>query len=165
MSFEKLSPEVIRHHKGKSFPGVTTVFLCHDGEGRIFFQRRSQKARDEQGRWDIGGGGLKMGQSAEENVRREIMEEYGVEPLAVEFIGYRDAFRQDSDGTHTHWLAMDFLVLVDPAQVSVMEPEMVDDAGWFTLDALPSPLHSQLELVYFDKYRDLLRERLQRARR
>src|SRR6266568_2651079 len=126
MSIEKLSSEILREHKGKSFPGVGTIFFCHDGTGRFFMAKRSQNARDEQGRWDIGGGGLKHGQSLEDNARREIMEEYNATPLEMEFMGYRDVFRE-MDGIQTHWLAMDFLVLVDPAEVKIMEPDMVDD--------------------------------------
>jgi 8-oxo-dGTP diphosphatase len=160
MSFEKLSPSIIRQHKGISFPGVTTVFMCHDGAGHVFLSQRSANTRDEQGRWDIGGGGLKQGQSIEDNARREIKEEYGAIPLEMEFLGYRDAFRELSDGTPTHWVAMDFLVLVDPAEVKLMEPDMADDGGWFTLDTLPSPLHSQIEMVFLPKYRDILRVKL-----
>jgi 8-oxo-dGTP diphosphatase len=117
-NFQSLSPDEVRHHKGKSFPGITTVFLCHDGTGSFFMAKRSAKCRDEQGRWDIGGGGLKMGQRAVNNALREIKEEYGAK----------------------------------------VEPDTFDHSGWFTLDTLPSPLHSQLELEYFDKYRNRLKQ-------
>ncbi len=148
---EKLSPEILRLHKGTSFVGVTTCFQCYDGKGELFFAKRSQQARDEQGRWENGGGGLKWGVSAEENVLREIQEEYGAVPKKIEFWGYRDVFRQLEDGTPIHWLALDFGALVDREQVKINEPDMFDDSGWFTLDNLPAPLHSQLPLI-FKKY-------------
>ena len=88
MAIKKLSAEELRTHKGVSFPGITTVFICHDGNGRIFLTRRSQNTRDEHGRWDVGGGGLKHGQSLEQNLRREVKEEYNVDPLQVDFVGY-----------------------------------------------------------------------------
>lgn len=87
------------------------------------------------------------------------MEEYGAEALEIEFLGYRDVFRELDDGTPTHWLGLDFLVLVDPAQVEIKEPEMFDDAGWFTLDSLPSPLHSQVNIA-FERHLDRFREKL-----
>lgn len=149
MAIEKLSSEILRRHKGISFVGVTTCFLCHDGAGRIFLAKRSSKARDEHGRWEMGGGGLKMGETAEANMRREVKEEYNATPLAVEFLGYRDALRTNPDGTPTHWVALDFAVHVDPAEVKIMEPDMFDDSGWFTLDTLPQPLHSQ-QLATFE---------------
>ncbi len=146
MTFQKLTPEELRQHKGVSFTGITTVFVCHDGNGKIFLTKRSQNTRDEHGRWDPGGGGLKHGQAIEANMLREVKEEYGVEPINYEFIGYFDAFRKTPEGLPTHWLAMIFAVHVDPAQVKIMEPENVDDSGWFGLDALPEPLHSQFTL-------------------
>lgn len=147
MAFQKLSSEELRKHKGISFTGITTVFFCHDGKGRLFLTQRSKNTRDEHGCWDPGGGGLKHGQSVEASLRREVKEEYGVEPLETEFMGYFDAFRESPEGHPTHWLAMCFAVKVDPAKVKIMEPEMVDDSGWFELDSLPEPLHSQFNLI------------------
>lgn len=142
----RLSADELRKQKGVSFPGISTVFFCYDDKNRLFLAKRSALARDEHGRWDAGAGGLKHGQTLEENVRRELLEEYGVEPLRVDFIGYRDVFRVLADGTPTHWVAMDFAVRVDPAKVRLCEPDMFDDSGWFAVDDLPSPLHSQFEL-------------------
>jgi len=139
----KLPSDVVREHKGISFTGITTCFICHDGNGAIFMAKRGANARDEQGTWDIGGGGLDWGLTAEENVIKEIEEEYAVTPKKVEFLGYRDVFRRLSDGTSTHWLALDFAALVARDEVKINEPDKFDDSGWFTLESLPAPLHSQ----------------------
>ncbi len=157
MPLSKLPPDLLRQHKGISYVGITTCFLCYDGHGRYFLAQRSQNTRDEQGRWEPGGGGLKWGFSAEENMRREVKEEYNADALKVTFLGYRDIFRQLADGSPTHWLGLDFAVLVDPKQIRIMEPEMFDDSGWFTLDNLPSPLHSQWP-VFMERYGDKLKE-------
>lgn len=117
--------------------------------------KRSNEARDECGRWDVGGGGLKWGVSAEQNLIREVEEEYGVTPKNVRFLGYRDAFRELEGGSPTHWLALDFLVEVRRDKLHIAEPEMFDESGWFTLDDLPQPLHSQLPEA-FHKYKDTL---------
>ncbi len=142
--FTKLSPEELRKHKGLSFTGVTTAFLCHDGQGNLLLGKRGAHARDEHGRWDPGAGGLKHGQSVEESMRREVKEEYGVEPKKVNFIGYFDAFRKTDAGHDSHWVVMCFAVLVDRSRVCINEPNAIDEIGWFTLDALPEPLHSQI---------------------
>jgi 8-oxo-dGTP diphosphatase len=157
MSFMKLTSEELRKHKGVSFTGITTPFICHDGAGHIFLTKRSKNTRDEHGRWDFGAGGLKHGQSVEDTVRRELLEEYNVEPLELTFIGYFDAFRTSPDGLPTHWLAMCFAAKIDPSKVKINEPEMVDDSGWFTLDSLPAPLHSQFD-VFLAKYGARLKE-------
>lgn len=154
-SFDKLSPDILRKHKGVSFVGITTCFICHDGNGCIFMAKRSQNARDEHGNWDVGGGGLKWGVTAKENVIREIQEEYSTTPMDVQFLGYRDVFRMMPDGAPTHWLALDFLALVNRDEIKINEPDMFDKSGWFTLDNLPSPLHSQLHYT-FENNKDIL---------
>lgn len=158
MAVTKLTPEEIRKHKGISFTGITTVFFCHDGNGKLLLQKRSKNTRDEHGRWDPGGGGVRHGESITDNLYREVEEEYGAKPLQADFLGYFDAFRESPDGQPTHWLAMCFAVKVDPSQVKINEPDKVDEIGWFELDKLPSPLHSQ-----FDKFFSIHGEKLRKA--
>lgn len=158
MALRKLSPATLRRHKGASFTGITTPFICYDDAGKIFMSKRSNKARDEHGRWDCGAGGLKHGQAIKDSMLRELHEEYGVsEPIAVDFLGYFDVFRTLPDGTPTHWLAMPFAVHVNHADVRIMETDMVDDSGWFDLDALPEPLHSAWPKLFLPNFNDTLR--------
>jgi 8-oxo-dGTP diphosphatase len=161
MTSKKLSPETLRDHKGISFVGITTCFFCYNDSGEIFMGKRSHKARDEHGRWENGGGGLKWGSTVEANIRREIQEEYNATALDMEFLGYRDIFRTLDDGTVTHWVGLDYAVRVDPAEVRINEPDMFDDSGWFSLDNLPSPLHSQVPTA-LKKYRHRLTQILRK---
>lgn len=161
MSIEKLPSEILREHKGVSFVGVTTCFLMYTDEGEFFMAKRSKNARDEHGCWEIQGGGLKWGSTAEDNIVREMMEESGVKAQKIDFMGYRDVFRELPDGTPTHWLALDFAVLVDKDEVGINEPDMFDDSGWFTLDNQPSPLHSQHKKL-MNKHREKLKKILKK---
>jgi 8-oxo-dGTP diphosphatase len=138
--------------KGIDFIGVCVVYFCHDGKGRILMQKRGMKARDEHGNWDIGAGGVELGDSVEDTLRKEIQEEYGADILQFSFLGYRDVQRKHN-GQPTHWITLDFKVLVNPSQVKNGEPHKFDEMGWFTLDALPSPVHSQLPL-FLEKYKE-----------
>ena len=155
---KKLSSMTLRRHKGISFVGVTAPFICYDRQGRIFMAKRSTKSRDEHGRWDCGGGGVKHGQTVIETVKREMLEEYGAIALKIDFIGYFETFRTLPDGTPTHWLAMPHAVLVDADQIKIIETDMFDDSGWFILDNLPSPLHSAFENVFLPKYKNKLQK-------
>lgn len=161
MSFEKLPSHVLRRHKGVSYPGITAVFFLHDGQGRIFLNKRSSQARDEHGKWSPGAGGVKHGETVEATVLRELQEEFAAEALRMDFLGYIDVFRKMHDGNSSHWIAMCFAVLVDPAKVKLNEPEMFDDADWFSLDRMPSPLHSQFK-PFFEKFKDSLEEAINR---
>jgi hypothetical protein len=62
--------------------------------------------------------------------------------LGYEFLGYRDVHREHN-GKKTHWIALDFKVLVDREKVKNGEPRKFDAVEWFTLKTLPTPLHSQ----------------------
>ena len=155
MSYEKLPSKDIRHHKGKSFVGITTSAICHDGNGRYFLNKRSENARDEQGMWDNCGGGLKVGFTVKDNAIREVQEEYGTTPLEVVELVYREFFREDN-GVPTHWISFDFLCKIDPKEAKLNEPENASEVGWFTLDDLPSPRHSQFDITYA-AYKDIFK--------
>ncbi|HUC87352.1 MAG TPA: NUDIX domain-containing protein [Candidatus Saccharimonadales bacterium] len=162
MAIKKLSAETLRQQKGISFPGITTCFFCYSRQGELFMGRRSHNARDEHDRWENGGGGLKWGSTVEANIRREIKEEYNATALKLEFLGYRDVFRTLEDGTPTHWVGLDYAVLVDPSEIKINEPDMFDDSGWFRLDNLPTPLHSQFEPAvkkYYPRLSQILKNR------
>ena len=141
--------------KGVDYTGVTITYFCHSGKGKYLFNKRSKNCRDEHGTWDCGGGGLSFGNTPEKTLKKEIREEYCTDVLESEFLGYRDVHRKNESGVKTHWIALDFKVLVDPEQVQNGEPHKFDEIGWFALDNLPGPLHSaipnQLEL-----YKDML---------
>ena len=129
--------------KGVDHIGVCVVYFCHDGKGRFVMAKRSEHARDEQGRWDIGGGGVELHDAVADTLRKEIKEEYCTDVVSHEFLGFMDVHREH-DGKNTHWIALCFKALVDPAKVAIGEPHKFDELGWFTLDSLPDNLHSQL---------------------
>jgi len=122
-------------------PSVSCVFVCHDGAGRLLLARRGTGARDEPGTWDTGAGALEYGETFEAAVAREVREEYATTPLEVALLGVRNVLRDDPP---SHWVAVVFAVRVDPATVAIGEPHKFDRLGWYTRDALPTPLHSQL---------------------
>lgn len=129
--------------KGVDFIGVMCAFYCHDGRGNILMHKRSQKCRDEQGRWDGGGGSMEFGETFEETVRREIREEYGVAVKKLQQIGAFNVLRKNGE-KETHWVKVLFVALINPKGVKIGEPEKMDEIGWFSMDKLPKPLHSSM---------------------
>lgn len=130
--------------RGVDYIGVTVCFLVHDGNGQVLMQKRGAKARDEQGKWDIGGGAIEFGETMEEAVIREIFEEYSTKPLKIKFLGSYEAHRIH-DNKPTHWIALLHAVQLDPKSITIGEPDKIDEIGWFKIDNLPSPLHSQID--------------------
>lgn len=116
--------------------------------------KKEQQARDENGRWDIGGGAVEFGDTIESTIKKEIIEEYCTEVLSYDFLGFRDVHRSHN-GKNTHWVALDFKVLIDPSNVKIGEPDKFDDIGWFKLNKLPKNCHSQFP-VFLDLHKDKL---------
>ena len=139
--------------KGVDYTGITVVYFCFDSNGNLLLAKRSVNCRDEHGKWDCGSGAIEFGDSPENTLRKEIKEEYCTDIIEYEFLGYRDVHRELDDGTKTHWVALDFKVLVDRDMVKIGEPYKFDDIGWFTKDSLPSNLHSQLPNA-LEKYKN-----------
>lgn len=142
---------------GFDYVGVTTPFYCHDGKGNLLMHKRSVQCRDEHGRWDTGSGKLELDLSMEENVLKEVFEEYGCHGEIQDQLPAHDIFREQN-GVKTHWIAVPFFIKVDPKEVKNGEPHKIDEISWFTLDNLPEPLHTgfahtlSLYKSFFDKY-------------
>ncbi|MCX6727754.1 MAG: NUDIX domain-containing protein [Candidatus Saccharibacteria bacterium] len=133
--------------RGIDYIGVTINFLVHDGKGNILLQKRSKNCRDEQGRWDIGGGAVEFGETLDEAVIREVREEYRTEPIELELNKVFTALREH-EGMKTHWVGINYTVLVDPETVSIGEPHKADELGWFGADSLPDPMHSMFHIAH-----------------
>lgn len=134
--------------KGLDYIGVTCVFFCHDGKGNLLFHKRSKNCRDERGNWDVGGGSLEFGESFDEGVRREVMEEYCCEILDLQFLGTHNVLRKNHENKKTHWIALMFAAKIDPKQVKIGEPDYMDELGWFSEDNFPEPMHSYFYKCY-----------------
>lgn len=141
-----VADEKVDLRRGVDHIGVTVNFLIHDGEGRLLLQKRSQNCRDEQGRWDIGGGAVEFGETLEEAVHRELAEEYLTKPLSITKTRSGTALRQNN-GQLTHWVYVNYKVLVNPDDIKIGEPHKVDEIGWFTEETLPEPLHSMFPIA------------------
>ncbi len=148
--FPPSAPTFSQMPKGIDQIGLTVVFYCHDGKGNFLMAKRKDTCRDEHGRWDPGGGSIELHDSVEDTLKREIREEYCTEILDFEFLGYRDVHRLHQ-GIKTHWISLDFKVLIDPELVKNGEPHKFEDIDWFQLEKLPGEetLHSQMP--YFIK--------------
>ena len=141
--------------KGIDHIAVGVVFFCHDGKGNVLLSKRSKKSRDEYGTWDPGGGSVDLGEKITDALKREIKEEYCTDIIKSGFLGFRDIHRINEKGNKTHWIALDFKVLINRKKVKNGVPDKHEEIGWFKLDKLPKPLHSQFP-HFLKKYKEKL---------
>lgn len=141
--------------KGVDYINVAVVPFCHDGRGKYLFSLRGQGCRDEQGRWEnAGGGSVEHGETLQDALVRELKEECNVTPFNIEYLGFREVFREIDDSI-SHCISFDFKVQIDPQDVKNSEPEKCDEQRWCLLNEIPTPMHSQLP-YFLEKYKDQL---------
>ena len=142
---------------GTDYIGITTPFYCHDGRGNFLLHRRSKNCRDERGRWDPGSGKLEFGINPEENVLKEVIEEYGCGGVIDGTLPPHGIFRTQN-GVRTHWLAVPFFVKIRRNDAKLNESHKMLEIGWFQLKKLPKPHHTGFSFTlkkfrkYFNKY-------------
>lgn len=140
---------------GIDYTGITTNFICHDGQGNFLFSKRSKNSIDEIGTWQLGGGRLEFTEEPDKGVLRELKEELGVVRESPDtFIG-TTSFVREHEGQTTHWMCFSYIFHVDPQEVKNNEPQKIDEIGWYELKHLPSPIH-EASLILLKKYRDVL---------
>ena len=126
---------------GVDYTGVSIGFLCHDGQGNFLFHKRSKHCRDEQGKWDWGGGKMEFGETIEQALRREIKEEYGCDVFSIDEVLRPVDWVNEIGGKLSYWVILHHIVRVNRDEVKNNEPRSIDEIGWFTLDTLPTPMH------------------------
>jgi len=130
---------------GTDHIGISTSFYCHNKKGQWLLHKRSKACRDERGVWDSGGGKLEFGLTLEENVLKEIREEYGCEAIIEEMLPAITLIRKTAEGSPTHWIIIPFVLLIpeiEEKKVQIGDKEKMELLGWYSLSTLPAPLHS-----------------------
>ncbi len=119
-------------HYAKSAPAVSALVV--DDAGRMLLARRAHDP--DAGLWDTLGGFLDEGEHPLDGLRRELVEETGLEVEPGEFLGtYVDTYGDDPEATSV-------LNLVWEARIVSGDPAPADDVSelrWFPRDAPPPP--------------------------
>jgi 8-oxo-dGTP diphosphatase len=87
-----------------NFPLPSCHALIRDGE-RILLVQRGRPPFE--GYWGLPGGGIELGESVADALRREVREETGLDVAVGRFLGYADAIEHDEDGrVRYHYVIM-----------------------------------------------------------
>ncbi|MBI4426845.1 MAG: NUDIX domain-containing protein [Candidatus Kerfeldbacteria bacterium] len=89
-----------------------------------------------EGTWTMPGGKLHFGETLEQCVRREVLEETGISLGAITIARVGDDIVYDA-----HYVTIGFLCTDFQGEAKVMEPEKITRWEWFPLDQLPRPMY------------------------
>lgn len=110
--------------------GVGAVVLhC----GRVLLVRRGKAPA--LGKWSLPGGLVEVGETTEEAIRREILEECGCDVRLVGVAGVIDRITRDDAGrVRYHYVLVDYAALA--SSDTVQAGTDADEAAWVDLDAV-----------------------------
>ena len=123
--------------RGVDYIGVGVGAVMVDDEGRVFLALRGPAAKNERGLWEFPGGSVEFGERLADALRREILEEYGMEIEVGDLLDVVDHLLPDEG---QHWVSPSYLCRVLSGQPTIREPGKCAGIGWFAVDALPAQL-------------------------
>jgi ADP-ribose pyrophosphatase YjhB (NUDIX family) len=125
-----------RRYPSHPIPGVGAVVV---GSRGILLARRDKAPG--KGLWSIPGGGVELGETQMESVKREVEEETGVKCEVLELIGTFDLITRDDRGAiEFHFLLNHYMACAPTDEVRPEHPD--GEVGWFDPDRLPPDMAS-----------------------
>ena len=78
-------------------------------------------------------------------IKREINEEFGIDIEIIDFLEVCNHILPDED---QHWVSPTFIARKVSGEPKIMEPDKIEEFGWFSLDDIPKPLTKSSEHNY-----------------
>lgn len=119
---------------GVDYIGVGCGALIINDKNETLLIKRGAKSKNQVGFWSKPGGAVEFGENVEDAVKREIMEELGIEIELVKFLGFTNHIIKEEN---QHWATFDFLAKIVRGEPKNMEPEKIEEIKWFNLENLP----------------------------
>ena len=122
---------------GKDYIGVGCGVFIVNKKGETLLARRAINSKNEIGVWNKVGGAIEFGETIVEALKREVLEEIGIEIGDIEFLSYTDHILKDEN---QHWVGMNFMARIKSGEPKILEPDKNDDLRWFKFEEIPTNL-------------------------
>jgi 8-oxo-dGTP diphosphatase len=118
---------------GKDYIGVGVGALIINEQNEVLLLLR--KKSPEADCWSIPGGSVKMFETIEDAIIREVKEELNVDIKIIKLLGVTNHIMEQEK---SHWLSPAFLVQIIENQTPLnAEPDSHQDLKWFSINKLP----------------------------
>jgi 8-oxo-dGTP diphosphatase len=119
--------------KGIDYIGVGIGAVILNDDGKVFLAKRGKKARNEAGKWECPGGGMRFGDTMQETIIREMQEEFGISVAVGRQLEAVDHLMPEDK---QHWVAIAFVCTIKSGTPEIKEPEKCEAIGWFTVEQM-----------------------------
>ncbi len=123
--------------RGVDYIGVGVGALILNPAGELFMARRGPAARNERGLWEFPGGAVEFGETLADALRREMLEEFGIELEVGELLDVVDHILPEEG---QHWVSPSFICRIRAGEPRILEPEKCAQIGWFRPEQAPPDL-------------------------
>jgi 8-oxo-dGTP diphosphatase len=123
--------------RGVDYIGVGVGAIIIESSGKIFLAKRGPNAKNERGLWEFPGGSVEYGEKLADALRREMLEEFGVNIEVGELLDVVDHILV-SEGQH--WVSPTFICRIIYGIPEIREPGKCSEIGWFTPASVPEDL-------------------------
>lgn len=130
--------------------GAVIVRAASGGDPQVLLIRRGQEPL--KGQWSLPGGAVELGETLEEAICREVLEETGLSVQALDVVQAFDRISRDAEGrVRYHYVLIDFLCrIVEEAEVPATVVCATDalEARWAGPDALDGLTPLTVEVIH-----------------
>ena len=123
---------------GIDFIGIGCGAIIINDNNEVLLVKRSINSRTEPGTWSRPGGQVEFGETVEEAVEREVLEETNVQVRVLRFLEMTQNINQDK---FKHWIALGFLAKHVSGEPENLEPTKHDEVRWISLSELPENIN------------------------
>ena len=115
--------------KSKLFKVGTGAIIVKDQ--KILLGLRGPKARDQYYKWELLGGLVQFEETPEEAIKREVLEEAGINIEPIDIVGTNVRYSEDKT---EEWVGLTYLCKYIDGQPKVTEFDRVIDHKWLSLE-------------------------------
>jgi 8-oxo-dGTP diphosphatase len=121
-----------REYPDRPIVGVGAVVI--DGDRVLLVRRANEPLKGE---WSLPGGAVETGETLRDAIKREVLEETGLEVAVGAVVEVLDRIRRDGDGrVRFHYVLVDFVCR--PSGGTLCCASDADEAAWVTVADLPA---------------------------